>query len=112
MKFTDELENNVVVFHLAGKIMGQPEEMTRFRGRVHEYLELNKNQFVLDLKKVEWMNSIGLGLLTSTLASVKRGDGRMVLANIGSIENILAMTRLITVFDHYDSVDDAAASFK
>ena len=50
-------------------------------------------------------------MLISALTTAKDAEGRLVLANITNIESILAMTRLITVFEHYDSRDAALASF-
>ena len=111
MKFTDTVsDGGVAVLELSGKIMGG-EETTLFHGKIHEYIQLNKKSFVLDLAKVEWMNSVGLGMLISALTTVKNAGGRLVLANITNIESILAMTRLITVFEHYDSRDAALKSF-
>ncbi|RME26998.1 MAG: anti-sigma factor antagonist [Candidatus Zixiibacteriota bacterium] len=110
MKFTDSIENGVVVIRLSGKIMGG-EPTTLFHGRIHEYITQNKKNFVLDLSKVEWMSSVGLGMLISAMTTVKNAGGRLVLANIDKIENILTITRLITVFEHYESVDEALASF-
>lgn len=111
MKFEDQLKGNVVILDVSGKIMGG-EETTLFHGKIHEYIELNKKNFVVDLAKVDWMNSVGLGMLISALTTVKNSGGRLVLANITKIESILTITRLITVFEHYDSQDDAIKSFK
>jgi len=111
MKFTDLItDKDIVVLDVSGKIMGG-EETTMFHGKIHEYIQLNKRNFVLDLQKVEWMNSVGLGMLISSLTTVKNAGGRLVLANITNIESILAMTRLISVFEHYDSRESALKSF-
>ena len=64
MKFDDSLQGNVVVLDVAGKIMGG-EETTMFHGKIHEYITQNKKNFVVDMKKVDWMNSVGLGMLIS-----------------------------------------------
>lgn len=111
MKFEDHLDDNVVILDVSGKIMGG-EETTMFHGKIHEYIELNKKNFVVDLAKVDWMNSVGLGMLISALTTVKNAGGRLVLANIDKIESILTITRLITVFEHFDSRDEAIKSFK
>ena len=112
MKFKDiETDGGTTVLEITGKIMGG-EETTMFHGKIHEFIQGNKKNFVLDLDKVEWANSVGLGMLISALTTVKNASGRLVLCNITNIENILAMTRLITVFDHYDSRDEALKSFK
>lgn len=111
MKFDDfEADNGVIVLNLSGKIMGG-EETTMFHGKLHEYIRAGKKSFVIDLDQVEWMNSVGLGMLISALTTAKDAEGRLVLANITNIESILAMTRLITVFEHFDSRDKALASF-
>ena len=111
MKFEDlEADGGIVVLNLSGKIMGG-EETTLFHGRLHEHIQAGKKKFVFDLQNVPWTNSVGLGMLISALTTVKNAQGRLVLANITSIENLLAMTRLITVFEHYDSRDAAVGSF-
>ena len=78
-----------------------------FHGKIHEYIQLNKKNIIVDLQKVEWMNSVGLGMLISALTTVRNAGGRLVLANITKIESILTITRLITVFEHFDSRDEA-----
>lgn len=110
MKFSDTLNGDLVVIDISGKIMGG-EETTMFHGKIHEYIKLNKKNFVIDLKKVDWMNSVGLGMLISALTTVRNSGGRLVLANIDKIESILTITRLISVFDHYDTRELAMASF-
>ncbi len=110
MKFDDFLEGDVVIIDVSGKIMGG-EETTMFHGKIHEYITANKKNIVIDLKKVDWMNSVGLGMLISALTTVKNAGGRLVLCNITKIESILTITRLITVFEHYDSRDEAVKSF-
>ena len=110
MKFTDRLESDVVIFDVSGKIMGG-EESTMFHGKIHEYINRNKKNVVVDLAKVDWVNSVGLGMLISTLTTVKNAGGRLVLANITKIESILTITRLISVFEHFDSREEALKSF-
>lgn len=110
MKFQDHLEGDIVVLDVSGKIMGG-EETTMFHGKIHEYITQNKKNVIVDLKKVDWMNSVGLGMLISALTTVKNSGGRLVLANITKIESILTITRLITVFEHYESREEALKSY-
>lgn len=111
MKFEDRLAGDIVTLEVSGKIMGG-EETTMFHGKIHEYIDRKKKNFIIDLAKVDWMNSIGLGMLISALTTVRNAGGRLVLANIDKIESILTITRLISVFEHYDSADEALKSFK
>lgn len=110
MRFDDKLDGNVVVFNVSGKIMGG-EETTLFHGRIHEYITQNKKNFIIDMTKVDWMNSVGLGMLISALTTVKNAEGRLVLANISKIESILTITRLISVFEHFDTSEEALKTF-
>ena len=110
MKFDDSLQGNVVVLDVAGKIMGG-EETTLFHGKIHEYITQNKKNFVIDMKKVDWMNSVGLGMLISALTTVKNAGGRLVLSDITKIESILTITRLISVFEHFDNKEEALKAF-
>lgn len=110
MKFDDSIQDDIVILDISGKIMGG-EETTLFHGKIHEYISGNKKNFVIDLSKVEWMNSVGLGMLISALTTVRNAGGKLVLANITKIESILTITRLITVFEHYDTRDAALAAF-
>ncbi len=110
MKFDDRLEGDIVVIDVSGKIMGG-EETTLFHGRIHEYIQQNKKNIIIDLTKVDWMNSVGLGMLISALTTVKNSGGRLVLANITKIESILTITRLLSVFEHYDTREEALKAF-
>ena len=111
MKFDDLVQDEVVILDVSGKIMGG-DEATLFHGKIHEYINENKKNIIVDLAKVDWMNSVGLGMLITALTTVKNAGGRLVLANITKIESILTITRLISVFEHYDSRQDAIASYK
>jgi anti-sigma B factor antagonist len=106
VKMKDSLEGDIAVLALSGKIMGGPDA-TFFHGKIHEFLTLNKRKFIVDLANVEWSNSVGIGMLIAGLTSVVKERGRLVLANITNIRNLLAMTRLLRVFECYDSVEEA-----
>lgn len=109
MKHSDFLEGDVAIVELGGRVMAG-DDTTKIHGKVQYYLGLNKKHFVFDLNKVEWMSSAGLGALIASHASVAKAGGRMVLANVTNIEALLAMTRLITVFETFDDRKSAIAS--
>jgi len=109
MKISERTENGVKVYELRGKIMGG-EPATMLRGKVVEALEAGERKFVLDLSGVDWMNSIGLGMLVALLSTISKHDGKLRLANIDKIEKVLLITRLVTIFEISDNVDDAVAA--
>ncbi len=111
MKISDEVKDDIVVFHLAGRVMGG-NDATMFHGKLHEYIDGGKKKVIVDLKKVEWMSSVGLGMLISALTAIRNNGGELRLANITQgIHNLLTITRLVTIFDAHDSIDEAIASF-
>ena len=58
------------------------------------------------------MNSSGLGMLIGGLTTVKKANGNYKLANVtDKIESLLIITKLITIFETFDSVDAAVESF-
>jgi anti-sigma B factor antagonist len=91
--------------------MGGPDSQ-EFQDLLHKLLEDNKKNIIVDLGGVKFMNSTGLGMLISGYTSVKNGGGSLVLANATEkINSLLVITKLITIFDNYNSVDEAAESF-
>ena len=112
MKISDEIKDNVVIISLKGKVMGGPDA-TMFHGKLHEYVSGGNKKIIVDLAKVEWMSSVGLGMLISALTTVKNNDGELKLANVTqTIKNLLTITRLVTIFKTYDSVEEAMGAFK
>ena len=112
MKLTDRIVNDVVVLEPKGKIMGGPDA-TLLHDKLHEFIDQKKKKVVIDLSKVEWMNSTGLGILISGLTTMRNNGGELKLAGVTEkIESLLTITKLITVFENYDSVDQAVQSFK
>ena len=111
MKINHREENGVVVIEPKGKIMGGPES-TELHDLLHDMIDRGKLKVVIDLGKVDWMNSTGLGLLISGLTTLRKAGGELRLANVtDKIESLLAITKLITVFKAYDSVEEAVNSF-
>lgn len=112
MKLSTREVNEVVVLEPKGNIMGGPDA-TLLHEKLHEYIKQNKKKIIIDLSKVEWMNSTGLGILISGLTTLRNNQGELKLANVtDKIQSLLAITKLVTVFETFDSVDEAVASFK
>ena len=111
MKFTHRETGDVMVLEPKGKIMGGPDA-TLLHDQLHEFIDQNKKKVVIDLAKVDWMNSTGLGILISGLTTLRNNGGELKLANVTEkIQSLLTITKLITVFESYESVEDAVASF-
>ncbi|MCF8267651.1 MAG: STAS domain-containing protein [Ignavibacteriales bacterium] len=101
-----------VSVELKGNVMGGPEAQ-EFNKLLHDLLEKGQRNVVIDLSGVKFMNSSGLGMLISGFTTMKNGGGHLKLARATEkINSLLIITKLITIFEHYESVDAAVESFK
>jgi len=67
---------------------------------------------VIDLSKVGFVNSSGLGILISGLTTMRNGGGDLKLASISSkVEGLLSITKLNQIFEQHPSVEEALNSF-
>ncbi|MBM4168667.1 MAG: STAS domain-containing protein [Ignavibacteria bacterium] len=112
MTIKEKMVGNVAVVSLKGNLMGEPDT-TEVRDKIYSLLQDDVRKIVLDLGKVKWINSSGLGALISAVTSVKNKGGEMRLASVSDkVESLFMITQLIKVFKTYESVDRAVASFK
>lgn len=110
MKFGEKQLGSVTIIELNGDVLGGPDA-NELHSKLRDLLAQDKKNIVLDLSKVEYMNSSGLGMLTSALSTVKNAGGTMVLAHPAErIKSLLAITKLNVVFKTYDTLDEAVAS--
>jgi len=111
MKYTLSEHKDITIISLSGKIMGGPEA-TEINGKINQLIDEGKLRIVIDLAEVEWMNSSGLGILIDAVTVLKNNSGALRLANVSDrIKNLLKITKLNTVFDLRDSIDEALGSF-
>jgi len=112
MKMTDREQDGVVILEPKGKIMGGPDA-SLLHDKLHEIIEKGMKNVVIDLARVDWMNSTGLGILISSYTTLRNNQGELKLANVtDKIQSLLTITKLVSVFDAYDSVDEAVGAFK
>ncbi len=109
IKTTEKYE--AVVLELKGNVMGG-DDTKDFNELLHKYIDEGKKNVIVDLHDVKFMNSSGLGMLIGGLTTMKKAEGSLKLANVtDKIQSLLVITKLITIFESYNSVDEAAKSF-
>lgn len=109
IKTTEKYE--AVVLELKGNVMGG-DDTKEFNEVLHKLIDQGKTRVVIDLGAVKFMNSSGLGMLIGGLTTMKKAEGHLKLANVTEkIESLLIITKLIKIFESYDSVDEAVKSF-
>ncbi len=100
-----------VVIDLKGNVMGG-EDTKEFNDLLHKLIDEGKKNIVVDLSDVKFMNSSGLGMMIGGLTTMKKAGGNLKLARVTEkIESLLIITKLITIFEFYENVDDAIKSF-
>jgi anti-sigma B factor antagonist len=111
LKITHTIKDGVIVIRLSGTIYFG-EESKSLRVLVKDLLEKFR-QIVLDLGDVTHIDSGGLGTLVSLYASARKVGGEIKLAHIGGhTRELLQITRLLTLFEVFDTLEDALASFE
>jgi anti-sigma B factor antagonist len=112
MTIKEKMYGDVAVLMLKGNLMGEPDT-TEVRDKIYGLLQDDVKKIILDMGKVKWINSSGLGTLIAGMTSVKNKGGDMRLANVTEkVESLFMITQLIKVFKTYETVDRAVASFK
>lgn len=112
MQIKEQMQGDVAILTLKGKLMGGPETQA-VHDKIKELTENEAKKIVIDLGKVKWMNSSGLGAIMGSLTTTKNAGGELKLTNVTEkVKSLFMITKLITIFDTYDSVDEAVSSFK
>jgi anti-sigma B factor antagonist len=101
----------VTVLDLSGKItLGEGD--TLLKDKLHSLLHQGKKSVLLNLAEVNYVDSAGLGALVSAYTTVTREGGSLKLANVTrKLQDLLSITKLLTVFETYESEDEALRSF-
>jgi anti-sigma B factor antagonist len=111
LKMTNRVVDGVAVIELAGRIV-LGEESTALRETVKGLLGAGQKQIVLNMSNVTYIDSAGLGALVAAHHSAKTQGASLRLSNLGAkFQEVLQVTKLLTVFDVYDSETAAIRSF-
>jgi anti-sigma B factor antagonist len=112
MAMKEEMKAGVSILELKGKMMGGPET-AEVHQRIKDLVANGVKKVIVDLGKVTWMNSSGIGVLMSSLSTVRSADGELKIARAtDKVNSLFIVTKIITTFDSYNSVEEALDSFK
>ena len=107
----EKLVFGVIVLSLRGKIV-LGEESGAFREHLKRLIEEWRTRIVLDLAEVNYLDSVGLSSLVASYTSARKQGGDLKLLQLTKkIHNLLQITRLSTVFEVYNTLDEAVRSF-
>jgi anti-sigma B factor antagonist len=111
MQIDERTVSDVTVLDLTGKVtLGQGDEL--LKDKVNSLVNQGHKKIVLNLGNVPYIDSAGLGEIVRAYTTVSRQGGSLKLLNLTKrITDLLSITKLLTVFDTYDSEAEAVRSF-
>jgi anti-sigma B factor antagonist len=111
MDIKERVVGGVSILDLSGKIvLGEGD--IQLKERIKDLLGDGQRRILLNLAEVNYIDSAGLGTLIGSYTTAKRDGGSLKLVNLTKrIQDLLAITKLITVFETFDSEAEALASF-
>jgi anti-sigma B factor antagonist len=101
----------VTVLDLKGKlVLGDGDGL--LRDKVHSLMFQGLKEIVLNLGGLSYMDSAGLGELISAHSTATRNGGHIKIVNLTKrVTDLLAITKVLTVFDVFDSEEEALKTF-
>ena len=111
MKMTNREVDGVSVVGLAGRIV-LGDESNALRVELKSLIAEGKKQIVLNIDNIKYIDSAGLGILVAAHVNAKTQGASLRLCHLGSkFQEVLQITKLVTVFEVYDTEPAAIASF-
>lgn len=112
LNINERQAGDVTVLDMSGKItIG--EGSVALRTAIRRLLEESKKRILLNLAGVSYVDSSGIGELVSSYTAINKEGGQLKLLNLTQkIQDLLTITKLLTVFDTYESEAEALNSFK
>lgn len=102
----------VSVIELEGNLLGGPDAGV-LKNKLQELVDEGKKLVIVDLKRVEFINSSGLAMLIKGASIMKESGGGLKIAHAsGKILELIKITKLTGVLETYGSVAEASATFK
>jgi anti-sigma B factor antagonist len=111
MHIDERAMGDVTILDLKGRItLGEGDEL--LKDKIHSMLNQGRKKIVLNFNDVPYVDSAGLGEIVRTYTTVSRQGGGLKLLNLTKrITDLLAITKLLTVFETFDNEDEAVKSF-
>ena len=111
INISERQAGDVTILDLEGKVtIG--EGSVALRNAIRRLLGEGKNKILLNLGSVGYIDSSGIGELVSSFTAVNKEGGTLKLLNLTQkIQDLLAITKLLTVFDTFDDEASALSSF-
>jgi anti-sigma B factor antagonist len=111
MQIEERTVGDVTVLDLKGKMtLGEGDEL--LKDKINSLMNQGRGKILMNLEGVPYIDSAGLGEIVRTYTTVSRQGGTMKLVNLTKrITDLLAITKLLTVFETFDSESEALKTY-
>ena len=111
MQIVERTAGDVLILDVKGRItLGEGDEL--LKDKVNSLLNQGQKKIILNLAEVPYIDSAGLGEIVRTYTTVSRQGGHLKLLSLTKrITDLLSITKLLTVFETFDSENEAVQSF-
>jgi anti-sigma B factor antagonist len=111
MKLSSRVAEEVVILDVEGKIL-LGEGDIQIRQAIDDLLSQGRKKYLLNLSKVPYIDSAGLGQIIRCFTAIRKAGGTLkLLSPNAKVVDLLTVTKLGSVFDWYGDESSALASF-
>ena len=112
MRIDERTVDGVTILDLQGKMLiGEGDEL--LREKINQLVENGTDKILLNLAEVPYVDSAGLGEIVRCYTTVSRKNGKLKLLHLTKrIHDLLSITKLLTVFETFESEEEAVRSFR
>ena len=110
MDITQKRRGDIIILLIIGEIdlYNAPE----IKDVIGKLIEEKIYNVIIDLEKVSYIDSSGIGALISSLSNLKKYQGGLKIINVyASVKKVFELTKLTSFFEIYDSEDEAVEAF-
>ncbi len=112
MELKEKIEDGIAVVSLTGSLHSETDAL-QLRETMNALVQKRHVNVILDISRLTYINSWGLGLLVALLAMLRRSGGDLRLAALGpKIHNLFIVTQLTKVFQTYATIELALCSYR
>ena len=112
MECKDKIMGDIAIVYLEGRMIGRPDS-DKLHREIQCLLKKDIHKIVVDLHRIDWMGSMGVGALIRDLISVRNVGGDLRLAQLTSkLKSLFKITKLASIILIFETVDQAVKSFE
>jgi len=109
-------KGSITILDIEGKVLGA--DSLALKDIINQQIQITEGEaereeklnLILNMERVQMMDSSGLGVLVSSHTTIRRDGGNIVLLNLGgNVRSLIVMAKLMTIFDCYDTEAEAIA---